>query len=114
MENLLHPVHVEPMSGVNEMSELKQCPKCTSCTSGSSKTKIVYTNEGAAFICLWCKEITPVDEGHISNAVLNRIKADVYYSVGYMLRYQYEGPYDRESIEKFFDDHADRLVKGEV
>lgn len=38
-------------------------------------------------------------------------KADAFFSVGEILKYEYEGPYDRSSIEEFFDNYADNLLK---
>lgn len=38
--------------------------------------------------------------------------ADGYFNVGDLLKYEYEGSWDRESIEDFFDDKAtDLLIK---
>jgi len=38
------------------------------------------------------------------------IKADAFFEVGEKLKYEYEGPYDRSSIEEFFDDLAQDLI----
>ena len=39
-----------------------------------------------------------------------KTKADAFFEVGEKLKYEYEGPYDRSSIEEFFDDLAQDLV----
>lgn len=39
-----------------------------------------------------------------------KAKADAYFSVGELLKYEYEGPYDRSSIEDFFDGKAQDLI----
>lgn len=38
------------------------------------------------------------------------IKADAFFEVGEKLKYEYEGSYDRSSIEEFFDDLAQDLI----
>ena len=39
-----------------------------------------------------------------------KTKADAFFEVGEKLKYEYEGSYDRSSIEEFFDDLAQDLV----
>ena len=39
-----------------------------------------------------------------------KIKADAFFEVGEILRYEYEGFYDQEGIEDFFDSKARELV----
>jgi len=38
-----------------------------------------------------------------------KAKADAFEEVGQLLKYDYEGAYDRSSIESFFDDKAEEL-----
>ena len=43
-----------------------------------------------------------------------KVKADAFFEVGEKLKYEYEGAYDRDSIEKFFDDLArDLMLKAD-
>jgi hypothetical protein len=39
-----------------------------------------------------------------------KAKADAFFEVGEILKYEYDGPYDRSSIEEFFDDKAQDLI----
>ncbi len=39
-----------------------------------------------------------------------RVKADAFFEVGEKLKYEYEGSYDRSSIEEFFDGLAQDLI----
>ena len=39
-----------------------------------------------------------------------KIKADTFFEVGELLKYEYEGAYDRSSIEDFFDSKAQELI----
>ena len=39
-----------------------------------------------------------------------RVKADAFFEVGEKLKHEYEGPYDRSSIEEYFDDLAQDLI----
>jgi hypothetical protein len=39
-----------------------------------------------------------------------KTKADAFFEVGEKLKYEYEGAYDRSSIEEFFDGLAEDLM----
>jgi hypothetical protein len=39
-----------------------------------------------------------------------RIKAESYFEVGELLKSEYDGDYDRPSIEEFFDAKAEELL----
>lgn len=39
-----------------------------------------------------------------------KAKADAFFQVGELLNYEYEGSYNRSSIEEFFDNKAKALL----
>ena len=39
-----------------------------------------------------------------------KIKADAFFEVGEILKYEYDGPYDQGSIEEFFYNKAQDLI----
>lgn len=39
-----------------------------------------------------------------------KAKADAFFEVGHLLKYEYEGLYDQSSIEEFFNAKADGLI----
>lgn len=42
---------------------------------------------------------------------MNEVRSEVFYEVGSILRYEYEGPYTQSDIEEFFDRKGDEIIE---